>query len=279
MKRPVRHLKSIAHHIRQERKDDIGRNLRRFRFRRRLRARAVSRPPRYEQAAEIIIPCYNHASYLEEAFESVVAQTWRRYPLTVTLIDDCSTDGTPEVIQRLRNRATARLRVTTLRNDKNLRQWASLNRVIGASENELMIVLNDDDALVPDALEKIFFAFEGHPELAMVGGSSIWFSEKDDRPAHIEQPAGDLLLTIYPPEGTSNYRNLNDLNMTHSSCSFFRFAWKAVSGYRPPNKRVHSIVAEDRDFQMRVNALFPVGVFSDYPLAYWRSDSSHGYGY
>ena len=41
------------------------------------------------------------------------------------------------------------------------------------SSNELMIILNDDDVLVPDALEKIFFAFEGHPELALVGGSSI----------------------------------------------------------------------------------------------------------
>ena len=141
-----------------------------------------------------------------------------------------------------------------------------------------MIILNDDDLLVPDALEKIFFAFESHPELAMVGGSSIWFSVTE-RPAHVQRPAAELPLTVYAPEGTTSYKELNDLNMTQSSCSFFRFAWEAVGGYRPRGKRVHPQAAEDRDFQMRVNALFPVGVFTDYPLAYWRSDSSHGHKY
>lgn len=168
--RPLRQLGSIAAaHLCRNGKDDIGRNLRRFRFRARLRIRAARRSPQYEQAAEIIIPCYNHAAYLEEAFESVVAQTWREYPIAVTLSDDNSTDATPALIQRLKDRAPDRLRVRTLHNEENLRQWGSLNRAVRMSSNELMIILNDDDVLVPDALEKIFFAFEGHPELALVG--------------------------------------------------------------------------------------------------------------
>lgn len=277
--RPLRQLGSIAAaRLRRNGRDDIGKNLRRFRFRARLRIRAARRPPNYEQAAEIIIPCYNHATYLEEAFESIVAQTWREYPIAVTLCNDNSTDATPALIRGLKEDAPDRLRVRTLHNEINLRQWGSLNRAIHSSSSEVIIVLNDDDLLVPDALEKIFFAFESDPELAMVGGSSIWFSATE-RPAHVQRPAAKLPLTVYAPEGTASYKELNDLNMTQSSCSFFRFAWEAVGGYRPRGKRVHPQAAEDRDFQMRVNALFPVGVFTDYPLAYWRSDSSHGHKY
>jgi len=273
--RSLRELGSIAaDRCRGNGKDDIGKNLRRFRAR--LGIRAARRPPHYEQATEIIIPCYNHATYLEEAFESIVAQTWREYPIAVTLCNDNSSDATPALIRGLKENAPDRLRVRTLHNEINLRQWGSLNRAIRSSQSELIIVLNDDDLLVPDALEKIFFAFKNHPELAMVGGSSIWFSATE-RPAHVQRPAAELPLTVYVPEGTASYKELNDLNMTHSSCSFFRFAWEGVGGYSPRGKRVHSRAAEDRDFQMRVNSLFPVGVFTDYPLAYWRTDSSHGH--
>lgn len=223
--RQLRRIGSVATRFHRERKDDIGKNLRRFRSRARTRDRAATRSPEYEQAAEIIIPCYDHAAYLAEAFESIVGQTWRKHPLAVTLSDDNSTDATPALIQQLKERAPDHLRVRTLHNEKNLRQWGSLNRAIRTSSSELMIVLNDDDLLVPDALEKIFFAFESHPELAMVGGSSIWFSAAE-RPVHVQRSAAELPLTVYPPEGTTSYKELNDLNMTHSSCSFFRFAWR-----------------------------------------------------
>ena len=120
--RPLRRLGSIAVRFRRERKDDIGKNLRRFRFRARSRVPAASRSPYYERATEIIVPCYNHATYLEEAFESIVAQTWRKYPITVTLSDDNSTDATPALIQRLKEGAPDHLRVRTLHDEENLRQ-------------------------------------------------------------------------------------------------------------------------------------------------------------
>ena len=73
----------------------------------------------------------------------------------------------------------------------------------------------------------------------------------------------------------SSYKHLNDLNKIPSSCSFFRFDSEAVGGYRPRNKSVHSNVSEDRDFQMRVNALFPVGVFTDYPRLLTGASTAH----
>ena len=45
----------------------------------------------------VLMPTYNVASYVEEAIESVLKQTFRDFELLV--IDDCSTDETVSVVQ------------------------------------------------------------------------------------------------------------------------------------------------------------------------------------
>lgn len=235
----------------------------------------VPRPKNPTSQIEVIIPCYNHGAYLKEAYQSVLDQTWKQKRVTVTFIDDNSTDDTPQIIAGLLKQAPKHLQLKSLHNPSNLRQWASLNRAIRESKNQLIIILNDDDMLTPDALEKIVYAFEHHPELYLVGGSSLWF-ENQPLPKHAQQPAANLSFDVFAPAAVKNYTELNDLNMTHTSTAFLRSAWEAVGGYTPKDGRIRPDANEDRDIQMRINALVPVGVYSNYPLAYWRTDSSHG---
>lgn len=238
-----------------------------------------SRPGHFVDQIEIIIPCYNHADSLPRAFASILSQTWDKYPLAVTFIDDHSSDGTPEVIKTLMAAKHPRkLRLKSLRNSTNLRQWASINKAVAASSNSLFIILNDDDLLTADCIEKIVFALTNNPTLFMVGGSSIWFNQLP-LPKHDQIPSDKLELAIYQPEQTAAYTQLNDLNMTHSSTAFFKTAWETAGGYRDKPDRVDPSCNEDRDFQMRVNSLMPVGVYTDYPLAYWSTDTSHGKDY
>jgi hypothetical protein len=55
--------------------------------------------------------------------------------------------------------------------------------------------------------------------------------------------------------------------MTQSGCAFLRSAWEGAGGFLPFSERVCS--HDDRDFQMRVAALFPVAVV-DEPVAFYR---------
>lgn len=236
---------------------------------------AVVRPANFQKNIEVIIPCYNHASNLSEAYGSVLGQTWPG-PISITLIDDNSTDNTWDEIKRLISATKdSRIHIKTLKNTANLRQWGSLNKAIAASSNQLIIILNDDDMLTADAIEKIVLAFKSRHDVYMVGGSSLWFEDKT-KPTHKPLPFEKLHLAVAEPHLVEGYVELNDLNMTHSSCAFMRVAWEAVGGYYPKHKRISPQANEDRDFQMRVNSLFCVGVFKDYPLAFWRTDSSHG---
>jgi glycosyltransferase involved in cell wall biosynthesis len=234
------------------------------------------RPADWRGRIEVVVPAYNHADYLSEAYASVVEQTWTE-PVTLTFVDDCSSDRTPEVLAEIeRSHPRERFAVRVIRNRRTRRQWASINHAVETSENRLVVILNDDDLLMPDCLEKIVATYESHPEIYMLGASSLWFSDSTPPAPRPARPLDELELHRYGPSDAVRYRELNDLNMTHSSSSFFEVAWRAVGGYYPKRKRVHPQANEDRDFQMRVSALFPVGVYVDYPFAYWRMDSSHG---
>ena len=52
-----------------------------------------------------VVPVFNGARYLEDAVASIEAQTWR--PLEIVIVDDGSTDETPEIIARLGERVRA----------------------------------------------------------------------------------------------------------------------------------------------------------------------------
>ncbi len=258
-------------------KENIGNTLKNFQNT--INVDGLSRPDNFKDKIEIIIPCYNHAQYLEDAYRSIESQTWNDKPITVTFADDNSTDDTQSIVRNIQKRATSDKIIQYIRNKQNLRQWASINNAINMSNNQLFVILNDDDMLVPDALDKIINTYHRYQNIYMLGAHSLWFEQSKKLPRHNIRNLDDIDLTIHTPDMTHKYRDLNDLNMTHSSSSFFRSVWSAVNGYTSKEDRIHSMANEDRDFQMRVNAIAPVGVYYDYPLAYWRTDSSHGKDY
>jgi glycosyltransferase involved in cell wall biosynthesis len=248
----------------------LNRRLRRHAGRRELPP--MPDPPR----AEIVVPCYNHAPFLPEALDSVVAQTFPE-PFGLALVDDCSTDATPQVIERFAaGLDDPRIALRTLRNERNLRQWGSLNGAIASSEADLIMVLNDDDLLLPDALAKAVEVFESHPEVAIFGAHSLWLEPGAPRPDRPEQPLRELRTLRSTPKDAKRFSVLEDLRMTQSSCTFRRAAWEAVGGYSAKDDRIHPDANEDRDFQMRVAINFPTLTVPDYALAIWRTDSSHG---
>ncbi len=48
----------------------------------------------------VVVTCYNHERYIEQAICSAIAQQ-TSFPVEILVADDCSTDGTAQVISRL----------------------------------------------------------------------------------------------------------------------------------------------------------------------------------
>lgn len=244
------------------------------RFQRRLGRRAAeryARPLDWAERIEIVVPCFNHAPFLDSAYQSVAGQTYQG-PLTVTFVDDASTDDSLAVMQRIRDdHREASIDVRILANSRNRNQAGSINKAVASSSAALFVMLNADDLLTPDCIELIVWTYAQHPEITMLGGASLPFTDETQLPEHRVIAPAELPLRVLGPQDALRFTHLDSIAMSQSSCSFFRPAWEIVGGYFPPRRRVCSF--DDRDFQMRVCALLPVGVY-EYPMEYYRTTSS-----
>ncbi len=237
----------------------------------------VRLPTEAPSSVSVVVPCFGHAAFLPDMFESIVAQT--RRPNEVIFVDDCSPDATAEILEALvaTQKEAAGGRFELLTNDRNTGQAASLNRGIAAASSELIMILNDDDYLMHDAVEAMLALFGQHRDVALIGAHCIYFAGQEELAAapklSTAYAAPGLPLVVHRPEDVAGYRHYNDLNMTHSGSCFLKVAWEVVGGYRP-DKKERVVPFSDRDFQLRVNAVWPVAVAYETPFTLWRSDSS-----
>jgi glycosyltransferase involved in cell wall biosynthesis len=246
-----------------------------LRFQREHRAALPSRVPPPATLC-VVVPVYQHAAFLPTALSSIAQQS--RFPDEVVLIVDASPDDSRAVAEQVvatwppAHRNTVRLLV----NPTNLGQAASINRAVASSSADLIMILNDDDALLPDAVRTTLAVFAQHPGIQLSGAHALHFQGEQERQALIAKalpPPGANDVELRHPDALPRYRRGNDLNLTHTASCFTRIAWQVVGGYQSDaSSRV--IRFSDRDFQLRVAALFPVALLPRHPLSLWRSDSS-----
>ena len=97
----------------------------------------------------IVMPVYNCKKYLEETVQSALSQTFPDFELL--MLDDCSTDGTAELMSRIAEKDS---RIRVLLNEKNLGVAQTRNKGLAAAQGEYIAFLDADDLWMPDKLER-----------------------------------------------------------------------------------------------------------------------------
>lgn len=133
--------------------------------------RGVLSAPVKRPSVTVVVLTYNYGRFLTECVESVLAQ--RDVEVTVLIMDDCSTDETPQVTERL---ASSDERVTVVRNARNRGQIPTMNDAFGRVESEYVVKLDADDLLPPGSLARATALLEAHPRTAFVYGRPHHFS-------------------------------------------------------------------------------------------------------
>jgi len=110
----------------------------------------------------VVVPCFNHGRFLREALASVGRPQTRT---EIVVVDDGSTDSTPEVVASFE----------TANEFRSVRQpngglAAARNRGLQESRGKYLIFLDADDQLAPGAVDLGVSKFEEHPECAFVFG-------------------------------------------------------------------------------------------------------------
>jgi len=106
---------------------------------------------------------YNHEDFIAEAIESVLAQGWPSDRLNFVLLDDGSTDATPERVKPYE-------KYLTYVRQENQGINAAATRLVGLVEGDLLVPMSCDDALAPDRFERLLAYYGEHPDVGMTYG-------------------------------------------------------------------------------------------------------------
>ena len=110
----------------------------------------------------LIMSVYNGEDYLREAIDSVLGQTFSAWEFII--INDCSTDGTAEILSEYAAR-DERIKVYT--NEVNLRLPSSLNKALSYAQGKYIARMDADDICLPDRLEKQYAFMEKNTDVAL----------------------------------------------------------------------------------------------------------------
>lgn len=113
----------------------------------------------------VIMPVYNGASFVEEAIESILAQTYRHFELII--INDNSTDNTPNILQAFKQKYPETIKVVNLRSRHGA--FGAANAGIKYAKGAYLAIMDSDDKSHPKRLEKQVAYLKKHPEVIVLG--------------------------------------------------------------------------------------------------------------
>jgi glycosyltransferase involved in cell wall biosynthesis len=218
---------------------------------------AAPSPSPPDNGVSAVIPAYNYAHYLDRAVRSAAAQEHR--PLEIIIIDDGSTDATPDVARRL----AAEFPCVRYVRQENAGLSAARNTGIREARQPFLAFLDADDEWLPPMLSTAIAAFQTLPPLtALVACDS--FRVDSDGAAIGEKrtvPRGDRFFTAADILMKTRFM---------PSCVVARRSCFDAAGFFDTALRS----SEDRDMWLRIAALRPV-FYIDRPLVRIRKHGSN----
>ena len=197
----------------------------------------------------ILIANYNNASFIEEAINSAINQTYKN--IEIVICDDASTDNSIEIINKLMLKDP---KIKLIINSTNLGIGSTKKRLIDNSSGYYFGFLDPDDFLDISAIEILIAEYAKSPF------NSIIYSN---------------LINVFP-DGRRIISNFN----CHipQNTNFLEFG-KGISAFAAINRSLYDLtegmnpnlrIAEDQDLYLKLEEVGAVR-FLDLPLYYYRN--------
>lgn len=146
----------------------------------------------------VMIPTYNSERHLAETLESVLRCNVPEEEMQITVVDNCSTDGTKEIVDRIGGD-----RVEWIQNSRNIGMVANFNKCVEYAQGDWIHILNSDD-LVRENFYREFAAIAAqYPEVHLISCVSTLIDDEGniigktpDIPT-MNVPSKDIRLFMY----------------------------------------------------------------------------------
>jgi len=143
----------------------------------------------------VCIPSYNHANYIDEAIESVIAQTYG--PIELIIIDDGSVDQSLDIIKSKEEQIKSRFIRYEIRSRENKGLARTLNEALEWSAGKYFAMLSSDDVILPEKIRLQTAYLDKRNDCAGVFGG-IFFIDS----------TGKLIRSVSPKAGLWGYEDV-----------------------------------------------------------------------
>ena len=125
----------------------------------------------------VIVPNYNHAPYLKQRIDSILAQTYQDFELI--LLDDNSTDGSRKALENYRsNPHVSHIIYNETNSGSAFRQW---DKGIGLAKGEWIWMAESDDYAEPTFLERLMREVAKVPDCVLSYSATWWVDQQGNR--------------------------------------------------------------------------------------------------
>ncbi|HEV8722543.1 MAG TPA: glycosyltransferase [Candidatus Binatia bacterium] len=205
----------------------------------------------------IIVPVFNGERYLRESLDSILAQT---YPRTEVLVmDDASTDTTPEIIASYANR------VKYYRQSQNRGIYGNANDGITIARGEYVAVYHADDLYRPNIVEREVAFLLRYPKAGAAFCLEIFIDASGRERSRVEIPPE--VRGSYPLSYEVIFNALLKYKNRFLCCptSMVRASvYHEVGTYRDGE----FLNSSDLEMWLRINEKYPIGILEEYLLRY-----------
>ena len=185
-----------------------------------------------EPKISVIMSVYNCEDTLEEAIDSIIAQTYSNWEFVIC--NDCSTDRTQDILESYKRRFPDKF--ILIKNEQNMKLSYSLNECLKYATGPIIARMDGDDISEPTRFEEQITVLSSHPEYQLVGTCSRRFDENG------------LHNVVYYKE----FPDRNILKKTepflHATIMLYKSVYDQLGGYRVSKLTERS---QDRDLWFR----------------------------
>ncbi|MGC9520484.1 MAG: glycosyltransferase family 2 protein [Anaerolineae bacterium] len=111
----------------------------------------------------VIVVSWNVRDLLQRALESVYASWSHASGMEIVVVDNASSDGSPEMVE------TAFPEVTLLHNETNVGFASANNQGLEIARGDYLLLLNSDTEALGGALPELVSYLDAHPQVGLVG--------------------------------------------------------------------------------------------------------------
>jgi glycosyltransferase involved in cell wall biosynthesis len=201
-----------------------------------------------------VITNYNYGRYVAGAIDSLLAQSMRE--LEIVVIDDCSTDGSRDILRRYADEPRVRL----VMHERNRGHIQSYNEGIGLARGEFIGLFDADDLCIrSDAVARQVAVFDAAPDAGLVYSAHTYIDEDGVTFREFKPWAADYVRDGLVEFGDLAFRNY----VSHTGTLIRRGAHERLGTY--DSTLPHS---GDWELWLRIATAYQIGYIAEPLYAY-----------